>query len=156
MSDTPPCPKCSGATDDIGSKYVCGECYWVFDKGGPAPKAGKVNVPTPQVPKNASTFRDPKAPLATFSQPASAPAPVAPGTCPKCGSKTTDIGGKFVCDECYWVIDQPSTAAAKTSPFAPRPAADATEDGALSPKAIAGVALIILLILMIVILAIRH
>ncbi len=155
MSDTPPCPKCSSATDDIGDKYVCGECYWVFDKAGPAPQKGKSKAVTPS---EAPAFsKDPRAPLPTVTGAAStASTPLAPTACPKCSGTTTDIGGRFVCDNCYWVIE-PNAPAAKPArdPRLPEPSAEGAE-GAMSGKAVGGAALIILLVLMIVVLLLRH
>ncbi len=156
MSDNP-CPKCGAATEDIGSKLVCGECYWVFDKYGPAPKKGKVvDVPTPQRPQSAPVLsKDPKAPLPIISQ--AAPVAQDPTKCPKCSGETTDVGsGRLVCGDCYWVIEPTKAPVGKAkSSFAPT-ATEEGEEGALSGKAVGGMVLIIMLILMIVILAIRH
>ncbi|HEY9720238.1 MAG TPA: hypothetical protein V6C69_22350 [Trichormus sp.] len=91
MSDLP-CPKCGGKMDGVGSKLVCGDCYHVVDQNAPAPQAA------PKVAK------DPNAPLPTFAE---APAAtLAPGVCPKCNGQTSDVGGRLVCGQCYWVVDQ--------------------------------------------------
>ncbi len=89
--------------DGIGSKLVCGDCYHVVDQNAPPPEAA------PKIAK------DPNAPLPTFAQ---APtATLAPGVCPKCNGQTSDVGGRLVCGQCYWVVDQ------GRSPLMPTPMA---------------------------------
>lgn len=93
MSDLP-CPKCGGKMDGVGSKLVCGDCYHVVDQNAPPP-----------APKPA---KDPNAPLPTFAAEAPAAA-LPPGVCPKCNGQTSDVGGRLVCSQCYWVVDGPRT-----------------------------------------------
>jgi hypothetical protein len=66
-----------------------------------------------------------------------------------------DVGGKFVCDACYHVVDTPGSSPIPINSFTPRPT-EKTEEGELSPQMIGGIALILLLVLMIIVLAIRH
>ncbi len=129
------CPKCSGSLMDIGGKQVCDVCYHVVDTPSAAPAA-----------KSALPFAKP-APLA-FTPPT---------VCPKCSGTLMDVGGKYVCDACYHVVDTPgSSVTPSKSGFTPRPKTEPTQEGELSPQMIGGIALILLLVLMIVVLAIRH
>lgn len=98
-----PCPKCGAATDLVGSKLVCGECYWVIDSVQSAPAQSKKSAARPS--------KDPKAPPPNLT-----PGPAAnvlPGKCPKCNGDTTDVGGKLVCDVCYFVFDSTSAPPAR-------------------------------------------
>ncbi len=110
-----PCPKCGAESDDVGSKYVCGECYWVFDKGstlGAAPMRPSVEVPTPQRPTMAPQAPRPTLQPAIPSQaPAPAPAPsAAPSVCPKCSGNLINMSGKFVCEKCFHSVDMADPA----------------------------------------------
>ncbi len=134
LATTTVCPKCSGNLVNISGKLVCDVCYHVVDTPSAAP-AAKSALP--------------------FSKPA-APAFTPPTVCPKCSGTLMDVGGKYVCDACYHVVDTPnSSLSASKSSFTPRPT-EQTEEDAMSPAIMGGGALIILLILMIVVLAIRH
>lgn len=134
------CPKCSGTLMDISGKLVCEQCYHVVDSPSGSPAA-----------KSASPFAKP-----------AAPAFVPPSVCPKCSGSLMDVGGKYVCDACYHVVDAPGsplipTGSGISSGFTPRPRPTETDDdAAMSPAVMGGGALILLLILMIVVLAIRH
>jgi len=121
---------------DIGGKLVCGDCYHVVDSPGAAP--------TPS-----------KGPLSIMPSAAAPIAAAIPTVCPKCSGKLMDVSGKYVCDECYHVVDSPSTPSKAKSSFTPQPT-EPTEEGEMSPQMIGGIALILLLVLMIVVLAIRH
>ncbi|MBS1952852.1 MAG: hypothetical protein JST89_01565 [Cyanobacteria bacterium SZAS-4] len=129
------CPKCSGTLMDISGKMVCEQCYHVVDAPGFAP-ATKPALP--------------------FAQPAAAAVFTPPTACPKCSSKLMDVGGKYVCEACYHVVDTPgSTPAPARGNFTPR-TTESTPEGEMSPQMIGGIALILLLVLMIAVLAIRH
>lgn len=132
-----PCPKCGAESDDIGSKYVCGECYWVFDKGstlGTAPMRPSIEVPTPQRPAAPPQAPRPAMQLSAPG-PAQTPAPApaaAPTVCPKCSGNLINMSGKFVCEKCFHSVDMPDAAApravtqagaAPLSPVAPGPTA---------------------------------
>lgn len=122
---------------DISGKLVCEQCYHVVDGPSAAPAARAVASP--------------------FAKPA-AQAFVPPTICPKCNGSLMDVGGKYVCDACYHVVDTPGAPLVPASSgFTPRPRpTDGTDDSEMSPAVIGGGALIILLILMIVVMAIRH
>ena len=93
--------------DGVGAKMVCSECYHVTDLGA-APAGGQSAAPQAAAPKF-----DPNAPLPTFSQ---APtAALTPGICPKCSGQTSDVGGRLVCSQCYWVVDQGRATFSNTS-----------------------------------------
>jgi len=111
MTDLP-CPKCGAKMESVGAKMVCSECYHVADPGAAA--AAPPAAPKPP--------KDPNAPLPTFTQ--APPAALAPGVCPKCNGQTSDVGGRLVCGQCYWVVDQGKTPVptASTSTQAAPPA----------------------------------
>ncbi|RTL35689.1 MAG: hypothetical protein EKK48_28840 [Candidatus Melainabacteria bacterium] len=60
-------------------------------------------------------------PTPNLSPPAQQGGSVSAGECPKCSGTLMDIGGKPVCEQCFYVVDTPSSPArisSSSSPFA--------------------------------------
>ena len=143
MSGTP-CPKCGSSTDLVGSKLVCGECYWVFDAAsGPANAKSEPQLSSAPKPK---LSKDPNAPLPKIDQ--GPPATLAPRVCPKCSAETADVGGRLVCGTCYWVGDGTKLEVVVASP-------SATDANQPDLRAF-GVLVIVILVVIMVFLGLRH
>jgi len=127
----PVCPKCSGNLVDIGGKPVCEQCFHTVETGtGPSPAP----TPAPRAPMPQQSQSGPgpggaaakplnyaPQPTPSLNTPAQQGGSVSAGECPKCSGALMDIGGKPVCEQCFYVVDTPSSPArisSSSSPFA--------------------------------------
>lgn len=130
----PVCPKCAGNLVDIGGKPVCEKCFHTVETGstGPSPAPNQTaRTPMPQPAQSPGPAAGGSAgrPISYAPQPTppglSPPAQqggsISAGECPKCSGTLMDIGGKPVCEQCFYVVDTPSSPArmsSTSSPFA--------------------------------------